>query len=677
MRIRTSFPHEIREIENCWIPMPDGCRLAARVWLPCDAEARPVPAIIEYIPYRKRDRTRWRDEPMHRYFAGHGYAAIRIDLRGSGESDGVLCDEYLDQEQDDGVAAIAWIASQPWCTGAVGMMGKSWGGFNALQIAARRPPALHAIITVCSTDDRYADDAHYMGGCLLNENLMWGSVLLTINAQPPDPVLVGDRWRAMWLERLAHSPLYAETWLRHQRRDEYWKHGSVAEDFSLIRCPVYAIGGWADGYSNAVPRLLAGLSVPRKGLVGPWAHVYPHDGVPGPAIGFLQEALRWWDHWLKGRHTGIMDEPQYRVWMQDSVLPRSFHEVRPGRWVAEARWPTGRGTVRRYVLNWRRLEDRPGTVTPLQVRSPNTVGLTGGAWCGFGVVGEMPGDQRADDGKSVHFDSRPLEKGFEILGAPVVHLTVTVDRPRAFLAVRLNDVAPDGASTRVTYGLLNLTHRNGHETLEALEPGTSYAVTVRLNDVAHSFAAGHRLRIAISTAYWPVAWPSPESPTVTLLTGTSTLELPERPPHALDDHLPPFDEPEAAAPQGADDVADDEIRRVVQYDLATGETVYTNVMDRDERGDLQVFRIAPIGLEMGHGITERFTINDDEPGSARAELHHSTVSRRDDWSVRVETRTRLTATNGEFRLEASLEAFEGERRVFDRTWDRRVPRDLM
>ena len=300
MKIRTSFPHQIREIENCWIPMPDGCRLAARIWLPCDADSHPVPAIIEYIPYRKRDRTRWRDEPMHRYFAGHGYAAIRIDLRGAGESDGVLCDEYLEQEQDDGVAAIAWIASQPWCSGAVGMMGKSWGGFNALQIAARRPPALQAIITVCSTDDRYADDAHYMGGCLLNENLMWGSVLLTINAQPPDPALVGDRWRTMWLERLEHSPLYAERWLRHQRRDEYWKHGSVSEDFSLIQCPVYAIGGWADGYSNAVPRLLAGLTVPRKGLVGPWAHVYPHDGVPGPAIGFLQEALRWWDHWLKG-----------------------------------------------------------------------------------------------------------------------------------------------------------------------------------------------------------------------------------------------------------------------------------------------------------------------------------------------------------------------------------------
>ena len=683
MRIRTSFPYEIREIENCWIPLPDGCRLAARIWLPCNAAEEPVPAIIEYIPYRKRDRTRWRDEPMHRYFAGHGYAAIRIDLRGAGESDGLLCDEYLEQEQDDGVAAIEWIASQPWCTGTVGMMGKSWGGFNALQIAARRPPPLKAIITVCSTDDRYADDAHYMGGCLLNENVMWGSVLLTTNAQPPDPVLVGERWRAMWLERLEYSPLYTVRWLRHQRRDHYWKHGSVAEDFAAIGCPVYAIGGWADGYSNAVPRLLAGLSVPRKGLVGPWAHVYPHDGVPGPSIGFLQEALRWWDHWLKELDTGIMDEPQYRVWMQEGVAPSTFHAMRPGRWVAEERWPTDRCGTRRYALNERGLEEKPDAVTELQVRSPQTVGLTAGAWCGFGVVGDMPGDQRPDDGKSLNFDSLPLEEGFEILGAPVVRLALTADRPRALLAVRLNDVAPDGASTRVTYGLLNLTHRDSHEVPEALELGRSYTVTVRLNDAAHSFAPGNRLRVAISTAYWPVAWPSPEPAVVTLLTGKSVLELPERPPHELDERLRPFDEPEVAAPRAAaateeaGDVAADEIQRIVQYDLATGETIYTNVMDRNESGEVRVYRLDAIGLEIGHGITERFTIKDGDPNSAHAEVLHSTVSRRDGWSVRVETRTCLTSTDSEYRLEASLDAYEGEERVFARRWDRRVPRDLM
>ncbi|MDQ2695137.1 MAG: CocE/NonD family hydrolase, partial [Pseudomonadota bacterium] len=346
MKIVTAFPHPIRDIENVWIPLADGCRLAARLWLPADAGHRPVPAILEYIPYRKRDFTRPRDEPMHRYFAGHGYAAVRVDLRGAGDSDGLLRDEYLQQELDDGVEVIRWIAAQPWCSGRVGMLGKSWGGINALQIAALAPPPLKAVITVCSTDDRYADDAHYMGGCLLNENLIWGSVLMLYAALPPDPELVGGGWRDAWRARLAHLELFPQRWLRHPLRDGYWKHGSVGENLSRIRCPVYALGGWADGYSNAVPRLLAGLGN-CKGLVGPWAHLYPHDGIPGPAIGFLQEALRWWDHWLKGIDTGIMAGPRYRVWMQEAVQPRAFLHQRPGRWVAEARWPSSRTALQR------------------------------------------------------------------------------------------------------------------------------------------------------------------------------------------------------------------------------------------------------------------------------------------------------------------------------------------
>src|SRR5215510_2190048 len=132
------FPHKVRKVEHFWITLKDGCRLAARMWLPADAETKPVPAILEYIPYRKRDGTRGRDEPMHAYFAGHGYAAIRVDTRGSGESDDVLQDEYLQLELDDAVEVIDWITRQPWCDGKVGMMGKSWGGFNCLQVAAMR-----------------------------------------------------------------------------------------------------------------------------------------------------------------------------------------------------------------------------------------------------------------------------------------------------------------------------------------------------------------------------------------------------------------------------------------------------------------------------------------------------------------------------------------------------------
>jgi putative CocE/NonD family hydrolase len=227
-RVRSQFPRRVREIEHTTIPLSDGCRLAARIWLPEDAEADPVPALLEYIPYRKNDATAVDDAGRHPYLAGHGYACVRVDMRGSGDSDGVLLDEYLEQEQSDALEIIAWLAAQAWCTGRVGMFGISWGGFNSLQVAARRPPALGAIITVCSTDDRYADDVHYMGGCLLGVDMLpWASTMLAFNARPPDPANVGERWREMWLERLAQTPPFVETWLSHQRHDAYWKHGSV------------------------------------------------------------------------------------------------------------------------------------------------------------------------------------------------------------------------------------------------------------------------------------------------------------------------------------------------------------------------------------------------------------------------------------------------------------------
>ncbi len=675
MKIVESFPRKVREIENCWIPLSDGSRLASRIWLPEDAMQSRVPAILEYLPYRKRDFTRGRDEPMHHYFAGQGYAAIRVDIRGSGDSDGLLLDEYLTQELDDAVEVIRWIASQPWCTGVVGMMGKSWGGFNALQVAARRPPALKAIITVCSTDDRYADDAHYMGGCLLNENLIWGSVLMAFASYPPDPELVGERWREMWVNRLQQAVLFPQVWLDHQRRDSYWKHGSVCEDFSRIQCPVYAIGGWADAYSNAISRLLAGLSSPRKGLVGPWAHLYPHDGLPGPPIGFLQEALRWWDQWLKGIRTGILDEPMYRVWMQESVPPRSFYDLRPGRWVAETSWPSPRITTKRLVLNPEGLGAEPESETQLILRPLQTIGLSAGDWCSFGVAGDLPTDQKDDDVKSLVFDSLPLGERLEILGAPIVTLEIAVDRPLAFVAVRLNDVAQDGSSTRVTYGLLNLPHRVSHEHPERLEPGRRYHVRVRLNDIAHAFLAGHRIRVALSTSYWPVAWPSPESVTLTVVTGVSVLELPVRSPDPQDRLLSPLGEPERV-PLKPNELRPMPAQRTITRDPATNETVYTVSDEGGESHQAPLALVDAINLEVGHRILKRFRIGEADPLSARAEVVQMTQFKRGSWSIRIETDVCLSASTEVFQIQANLYAYEGDRRLFSKKWNREVPRDL-
>jgi hypothetical protein len=669
-QIVREFPRQVRVIENAWIPLADGTRLAAKLWLPADAERNPVPALLEYLPYRKRDSMRLRDAPMHHYFAGHGYASVRVDIRGTGDSDGLIVDEYTPQEQDDALDVIAWLAAQPWCDGKVGMFGISWGGFNALQVAARRPPALKAIISIGSTDDRYATDVHYMGGCMTKDNPDWGAVMFSELTAPPDPEIVGDRWRDMWLARLTHLQPWVIPWLEHQRRDAYWKHGSVCEDFGRIEVPVYAVNGWADNYAASIPRLLAGLKVPRKGLIGPWAHNFPHNGRPGPAIGWLQEALRWWDHWLKGRDTGIMDEPMLRAWMPEPVPPAASYPERPGRWVAEKSWPSPRIKPRSYALNPGRLTGRAGKETPLRLRSPQTVGLAAGEIGRYGSGAEFATDQRDDDGGSLVFLSDPLSERVEILGAPTVELELTSDKPDALVAVRLNDVAPDGASFRVTYGLLNLTHRDSHEHAAPLVPGHRYRVKVPLEAVAHAFPAGHRIAVSISTAYWPVAWPSPAPATLTTFAGPSRLLLPVRPPRALDAKLPPFAEPEAAPATPQRELAPARAaNRIIIRDILDGTT--TVQLPRDGG----TVHLTDIDLICRDGGDVFYEIKDDDPASARCRTRFEMERRRGDWHVRSETHTELRCTATTFELTATLDAFEGEARVFTRNWRLTIPRD--
>jgi predicted acyl esterase len=643
--IVTDFPRAFREIEHTLIPLRDGTKLAARIWLPEDADRSPVPAILEYLPYRKRTGTYDRDALTHPYLAGHGYASVRVDIRGSGESDGLLFDEYAKQEQDDALEVIDWLAAQQWCSGAVGMMGISWGGFNALQVAARHPAALKAIITICSTDDRYRDDVHYMGGAVLRAGFGWASFLFGAMCHPPDPALVGDLWRAMWLERLENLPLFLEPWLRHQRRDAYWKHGSVCEDYNAIQCPVFAVGGWTDGYTNAIPRLLQHLTAPRKGLIGPWAHAYPHVAFPGPQIGFLQEALRWWGHWLKDIDTGVMDEPMMRAWMTDSVQPAPYHEELPGRWIAEPSWPPPGITTHRLHLTDGGLRADGTNLTPRAVCSPQTVGKDGGSWCPFGRSPDQPGDQQADDARSLVFETEPLNGTIEILGAAIVTLDVACDRSLANLAVRMCDVHPDGASLRVSFGVLNLAHRDGSETPTPLVPRRRYRVHIKLNDAGSVFPAGHRIRVALSTTYWPMVWPSRENATVTIFGGT--LDLPVRPPNAADALLPPLPMPETAAPEP------------------------TTVVRPG------VVRIDWIGLELGTEGNFQCHIEDDDPLSAVTEMRQMQTISRDGWRTRIETRMRMSCTYDAFVLRATMQAWEGDVEVCRREWDRSVPREFV
>jgi uncharacterized protein len=670
---REDLPVPIEEIEHFTIPLSDGTRLAARRWAPVDAEDAPVPVVLEYIPYRKRDKTAPRDSMSHPYVAGHGYACVRVDLRGSGESEGVLRDEYLQRELDDGLEVLTWLAGQPWCDGRVGIIGKSWGGFNGLQLAALHPPELGAVVSVCSTDDRYADDVHYMGGCLLGDNLSWASAMFANTSCPPDPALVGERWREMWHERLARSGLWLETWLQHQHRDDYWRHGSVCEDYTAIQVPVMAVSGWADGYSNAVFRLLENLQVPRRGLVGPWSHKYPHLGVPGPAIGFLRECVRWWDRWLKDVDNGIEHEPILYAWMQDPIEPALDVRERPGRWVAEDAWPSKEVEEHALVLGDAGLIESdvaPETARVRTIASPLSVGLYAGKWCSFTATPDLPVDQREEDGGSLNFDSVPLSEPLEILGAPVLDVELSADRPVAMIAVRLSDRLPDDRTTRVTYGLLNLTHRDSHEHPSPLVPGETYRVQVQLNEVAHRFPAGHRLRLQVSTSYWPVAWPSPAPVRLTVHPAASRLLLPVRHPHE-DAPLEPFGPPEGTEPIAQSILAPRSYGWTVTRDLIAQRSVLEMV--KDEGG----FRLDDIDLEVHSATTERYSFVDDDPTSASGEVETVRRFGRGDWQVRTETKTVLTCTADEFVIRADLDAYEGDTRVYSETWDRTVARDLL
>jgi hypothetical protein len=669
MNVRKDLCGAIIERDNVWIPLRDGTRLAARIWYPATAEGAPVPAILEYIPYRKGDGTVARDAITHPFFAASGYACVRVDIRGSGESGGILEDEYLKLEQDDALEVIDWIVAQPWCDGMVGMMGISWGGFNGLQIAARRPAALKAIITLCSTDDRYADDIHFKGGCLLGENLGWSSTMLAYLSCPPDPALVGEAWRDIWFERLEHEPLLVAKWLAHQQRDAFWKHGSVCEDFGAIDAATLCVGGWGDAYSNAVPRLMRGLSAPRKAIIGPWIHKYPHIAVPAPQIGFLQEALRWWDRWLKDIDTGAEEDADFRFYVMDAVRPATRYLERPGRWIAANVWPPGGSDTESFYLTPSGLDVGPGDNAQLVVSSPQTTGLHCGEFCAMWLGPDSPSDQRPDDAGSLVFDTQPLQEPLNIAGAPVIELEVACDQTQGFVVVRLCDIWPDGASTRITWGVLNLCHRDGHERPRACLPGETMSVRIALDDVAYQVSPGHRLRIAISNAYWPMIWPVREVTTLTVNTDGSRIDVPVL--HSLGDEAPAFGPAQGAPPLEQVELRAPAHERTIEEDLASGRTTL-RILD-----DFGAYRTVQHGLVTSEVAREVYTIEADDPLSARAETHWTETFERGGWAVRTETYSTMTCDATHFHVEAQLVAYEGSTCVFTRSWSERLARSFV
>lgn len=666
----TELPHAVREVRDTWIPMPDGTRLAARIWLPEDADEAPVPGILELIPYRKNDGTVLRDSKMAPWFAGHGYAVVRVDIRGTGNSEGRFVDEYTQQELDDGVACIAWIAEQGWCTRRVGMMGISWGGFNSLQVASQQPPELHAVLSLCSTDDRYADDCHYWGGTLAANQQLSAATMMLANALPPEPEVWGEEWLPEWNRRLDEASPVIQTWMEHQRRDAYWKHGSVCEDPAAVRVPVFLLGGWADAYRDAVFRMLESFDVPRRGVIGPWPHAWPHAATPGPQMGFLQEALRWWDRWLKDVPNGIEDEPMLQSWMQESVPPRAYYEERPGRWVVEESWPSPNVEDRLLHLacGSATFTDEPVGEATVEVLPVQSHGVLGGTGCPVGSEYDFPFDQRGEDALAASFDTPRLEEPIEILGVPEAELVVSCDQRQALISVRLCDIAPDGSSSLITRGVLNLTHRAGHERPEPLEPGRRYHVRIPLRSIGQSVPKGHRIRVAIAPTYWPTAWPSPEPATLTVHVPGSRIHLPVRVRGA--DAAKPFAEPEQLRPFEHELVSQPE-EGTVTRDLVMGKvvTVYQSGGGyvREEFGQ---------PMRKDSLVRDVFEISDDDPLSATARSSWSSELSRGDWNVKVIANGQLTCDATDFHMSSDLTAYHGDEAIFQREWKFSTPRDF-
>ena len=661
-------------IETVWIPMPDGTRLAARLWLPDGARETPVPCILEYIPYRRRDRTRMRDDSMHPHFAKAGYAAIRVDMRGSGDSEGVMLDEYADIETQDGVDVIAWIADQDWCDGSVGMFGKSWGAYNSFQVAAKRPPALKAIAPVMGTDDRWLEDIHFYGGVLASDNFWWGSIMQLYNAMPPDPEIVGDGWRKVWTERLEAMTFWPAQWLEHQTRDAMWRRGSISETYADVEVPVYFFGGWADLFRDTPFRIAEHLTCPLKILMGPWAHLYPHEGSPGPKVDFVAEVIRFWDHHLKGIDTGLMDEPPFRFYLQSSAPPEPRAAIREGVWVEEAVWPSPHVETLVLHLNAGGLGEQAEAGAALSICSPQTFGSAGGDMCSFAIPGDKPADCRIDAGGALNFHG-PVTEGLDLLGQPVAHLTLSADRPMAMVAVLLVDEAPDGTQTLISRGFANLMHRASETEPAAVVPGEEMEISVPLHGIGYRLAPGHRLVVQVASTYWPVLWPMPEPVTLNLIPGASTISLPVR--RATD--APPRTLPVPGDPpkRRITNIRKGSMERSLSTDLTTGMTTARFFLDGGVFGPVGRLRLDEIGTEMGDISDRVYKIHATDPSKAEATMDQETEFVRGDWQVRIKTTARMTATKTHFLLDATVDCWDGDEPFHNVTWHHEIPRNGM
>jgi predicted acyl esterase len=653
--------------ENLFMLMPDGVRLAATLYTP--DSGGPWPALLEALPYRKDDLTAGYRPEYERLAAEFGYVVCRLDIRGTGSSEGIATDEYTVQEHEDIEQVIAWLATQGWSNGAVGMFGTSWSGFNSLQVAMRRPPALKAICSIFASDDRYADDVHYFGGALKQLDLAdWPLYMLLENVLPPVPAVYGDGWRELWERRVTQAEPWALRWLEEQTYGPYWKHGSLREDYGAIEAATMLVTGWADGYTNIALRGMAGLRCPKRLLAGPWAHAAVETSSPGPNIDLVPEMVRWWDRWLKGVDNGVDREPPITLFVRRPTPPAAELRAYPGEWRFETGWPNDRSGA---------LELEFAVATNIRGEGPDRVEIRGDvgwtAWisCAGGLPWGQPVDQRPDEAFSLVYDWAPLIDELEIFGHPKIRVNVRSSARVAYLSAKLCDVHPDGTSQLVTRGLLNLAHRDSREAPEPLEIDRDYEVAFELEVTSWVFETGHQVRLDLAGADWPNAWSPPLPGTLTIARSGSSITLPtvEGTPSVTERPSlpPPRREPKHHETSRGDE--GESVLWRVEHDLVARETraitSYGGVGDADEH--------RPKTEERYEGI---IGVSADDPGRAWVDARASNTLYFPEATVSGEVHWRIESDAETYHVSIELDTAEDGEPRWSRTWRRSIPRNL-
>jgi hypothetical protein len=654
--------------EDVAIAMRDGVRLAATLHVP--PGEGPFPALVEALPYRKDDLTARYAAEYQRLADAFGYLVCRVDVRGTGSSEGTALGEYTQAELEDVAEVIGWLADQPWSTGAVGMYGTSWSGFNSLQVAMLRPPALKAICSIFASDDRYADDVHYMGGVKKQLDLVdWPIYMEAENALPPVPRVFGPGWRDEWERRVTGYVPWLFDWLEHQTYDDWWKHGSLIEDYGAIEAATMLVTGWADGYTNIALRGMERLRCPRRLLAGPWAHADVETSRPGPNIDLVPEMVRWFDRWLKGVDTGVDREPAITLFVRRPTPPAADLATYRGEWRFERGWPLERS--RELTLGLATAAARRPGPGPDELEVRGDVGWTAWINCAGAMPWGQPQDQRPDEAFSLVYDWPRLDEELEILGHPRVRATVRSSAPVAFLSAKLCDVHPDGTSQLVTRGIANLTHRRSREAPEPLEPGRPYEVEVELEVTSWIFEPGHGVRLDLAGTDWPTCFPPPGPVRLTIDRAATTLVLPtlDGPsPIADAPTLPPSRTPQASGTSARGDEVQ-ELVWTIEHDVAGRRTRAVVRYGGTSIAEGTTPAIEQwVGGEVGVDLDDHAHAWVDGTTTYELAFPEATVSARVHGRIETDAET--------FRLHLEIDTAEDGEPRWSRRFDRRFPRTL-